>query len=84
MKGPWEADGDQGPVLLRDVSRLWRVQEEMPAGLEQSFRVGLLSSALRLKFESKGEEPMGRGWGSLPQPPQWSRFLEKVHPVLLK
>lgn len=33
MKGPWEADGDQGPVLLRDVSRLWRVQEEMPARL---------------------------------------------------
>ena len=56
----------------------------MPAGLEQSFRVGLLSSALRLKFESKGEEPVGRGWGSLSQPPQWSRFLEKVHPVLLK
>lgn len=52
--------------------------------MEAGFQVGLLSSALRLKFESKGEEPMGRGWGSLPQPPQWSRFLEKVHPVLLK
>lgn len=45
----------------------------VPAGLEAGFQVGLLSSALRLKFESKGA-----------QLPQWSRFLEKVHPVLLR
>lgn len=43
MKGPWGADGDGGPILRRDVSRLWQVQEEMPAGLETGFQVGLLS-----------------------------------------
>lgn len=69
MKGPWEADGDRGPVLLRNVSRLWRVQEEMPAGLEAGFQVGLLSSALRLKFESKGGSPSSHSG-----PGSWRRF----------
>ena len=68
-------------MLGRDVSR-GAQEEELPASVGLRLPGGAAVSALRLKVESRGEEPTGRGWGS-PAPPQRSWLWEEVQPVLL-